>query len=51
MTSLSNATKLQTKLVGHSKEKKMVKRYDVLAKKWYIGFWIGRTFKVLGTAD
>ena len=41
----------QTKLVGRSKENKMVKRYDVFAKKWFVGFWIGRTFKIIGTAD
>ena len=29
----------------------MVKRYDVFTKKWYIGFWIGRTFKVIGVAE
>jgi len=29
----------------------MVKRYDVFAKKWFIGFWIGRTFKIVGVAE
>ena len=29
----------------------MVKRYDVFAKKWYVGFWIGRTFKIVGVAE
>ncbi|MEY4332877.1 MAG: hypothetical protein RLZZ196_1615 [Bacteroidota bacterium] len=51
MIDLSKEIRLQTKPVGHSKENKMVKRYDVLAKKWFIGFWIGRTFKIIGEAD
>ena len=51
MTDLSSVIKLQTKPVGHSKENKMVKRYDVFTKKWYVGFWIGRSFKIIGTVD
>lgn len=51
MTDQSSAIKSPRKHVGHYKENKMVKRYDVLAKKWYVGFWIGRTFKVIGTVE
>ena len=51
MTNLSSVIRSQTKLVGHFKENKMVKRYDVFAKKWYVGFWIGRSFKIIGTID
>jgi hypothetical protein len=51
MTDQLNAIRLPRRLVGHFKENKMVKRYDVLAKKWYVGFWIGRTFKIIGEAE
>ncbi len=52
MTDLSSAIKSQTRLVGqYNKENKMVKRYDVFAKKWYVGFWIGRSFKIVGVVD
>ena len=52
MIDLSNVIKSQTKPVGqYKKENKMVKRYDVFAKKWFIGFWIGRTFKIIGVAE
>jgi hypothetical protein len=51
MTDQSNVIKSPRKLVGRSKENKMVKRYDVFTKKWYVGFWIGRSFKIIGTID
>jgi len=51
MTDQSNVTKLQKKLAGVFKESKMTKRYDVFAKKWLIGFWVGSTFKIIGYAD
>lgn len=30
---------------------KMTKRYDVLLKKWFLGYWVGRTFKVLSVIE
>lgn len=51
MIDLSREIKLQTKPVGQYKENKMVKRYDVFAKKWFVGFWIGRTFKIVGVTE
>lgn len=31
------------------KENKMVKRYDVISKKWFVGYWLGSTFVIVGT--
>lgn len=52
MIDLSKEIRLQTKPDGQfKKENKMVKRYDVFAKKWFVGFWIGRTFKIVGVVE
>ena len=52
MTDQLNAIKLPRKPDGPSKKGiKMTKRYDVLLKKWLMGYWVGRSFKVLAVLD
>ena len=52
MTDQLNAIRLHKRLDGPSKKViKMTKRYDVLLKKWLMGYWVGRTFKVIAVID
>jgi len=29
----------------------MIKRYDLILKKWIMGYWLGSTFKILAVMD
>jgi hypothetical protein len=29
----------------------MVRRYDVMLKKWLMGYWVGRTFKIVAVVE
>ena len=29
----------------------MIKRYDLIIKKWVMGYWMGTTFKIVSVVD
>lgn len=39
------------KLDGLSKERDMIKRYDMFINKWLMGYWVGTSFKIVAVFD